>query len=93
MLNILIFYLAVVRKGDIGKTDLIFSELNYSYSFVDDKSTTTNLQPNDDWFADILSTDPAPFVPQPHDDTDTAYFDARNNMQEWKVSQFIDNAG
>ena len=48
---------------------------------------------NEDWFASLLDTDPAPFVPQPHDETDTAYFDARNNMQEWKVSQFNENAG
>ena len=46
----------------------------------------------DDWLAN-LHADTAPFVPQPHNETDTMYFDARNNMQEWKISQFIDNVG
>lgn len=30
----------------------------------------------------------APFVPQPIDETDTAYFDARNEAQQWTVSHF-----
>lgn len=29
----------------------------------------------------------APFVPEPEDETDTGYFDARNNMLHLKVSQ------
>ncbi len=29
----------------------------------------------------------APFVPQPDDDTDTGYFDARNNLLHLRVSQ------
>ena len=56
----------------------------------DENSTTQNT--NDDSFAN-LHADPAPFVPQPHNETDTAYFDARNHMQEWKISQIIENAG
>ena len=30
----------------------------------------------------------APFIPQPEDETDTGYFDARNQLQHWQVSQF-----
>jgi len=56
---------------------------------IPDKGATEKNDEN--WFANILHTDPAPFVPQPHNDTDTAYFDARNDMQQWKISQFIDN--
>ena len=29
----------------------------------------------------------APFVPQPDDETDTGYFEARNLAQDWRVSQ------
>ena len=29
----------------------------------------------------------APFIPQPDDDTDTGYFEARNEAQQWRVSQ------
>lgn len=32
----------------------------------------------------------APFVPQPDDETDTGYFEARNVAQHWKVSQIRD---
>ncbi len=32
----------------------------------------------------------APFVPQPEDEADTGYFDARNNMLQLKVSQVVD---
>jgi hypothetical protein len=32
----------------------------------------------------------APFIPQPDDETDTCYFDARNRLQQWKISQLID---
>ena len=41
-----------------------------------------------DW-TNLLDKD-APFVPQPDDETDTGYFDARNNMLHLKVSQVID---
>ncbi len=34
-----------------------------------------------------LSESEAPFIPQPDDETDTGYFDARNNMLQLKVSQ------
>lgn len=37
-----------------------------------------------DW-TNILSR-PAPFVPQPEDETDTGYFDARNHAMNLKVS-------
>ena len=40
-----------------------------------------------DW-ATLPEVEPTPFVPQPHDETDTGYFDVRNNLQQWKVSQF-----
>ncbi len=33
----------------------------------------------------------APFVPQPDDETDTCYFEARNRLQQWQVSQIVDN--
>ena len=32
----------------------------------------------------------APFIPQPDDDTDTGYFEARNEAQQWRVSQIRD---
>ena len=32
----------------------------------------------------------APFIPQPDDETDTGYFDARNAAQNWQVSQIKD---
>lgn len=32
----------------------------------------------------------APFVPQPDDETDTGYFEARNAAQKWTVSQIVD---
>ena len=32
----------------------------------------------------------APFIPQPDDETDTGYFDARNAAQHWQVSQIKD---
>lgn len=38
-----------------------------------------------DW-ANLLEQD-APFMPQPDDEMDTGYFDARNNMLNLKVSQ------
>jgi serine/threonine protein kinase len=38
-----------------------------------------------DW-AGILEEE-APFLPQPSDETDTGYFDARNNLLDLKVSQ------
>ncbi|XP_067863264.1 serine/threonine-protein kinase greatwall isoform X1 [Heptranchias perlo] len=39
-----------------------------------------------DW--DNLQNCPMPFVPQPDDETDTTYFDARNNAQHLTVSGF-----
>lgn len=38
------------------------------------------------WTQDILSAD-APFLPQPKDHTDTTYFQARNCLQNLRVSQ------
>ena len=40
---------------------------------------------NIDWTK--LTEIEAPFIPQPHDDTDTGYFEARNLAQHWRVSQ------
>ncbi|XP_075068102.1 serine/threonine-protein kinase greatwall [Mixophyes fleayi] len=37
---------------------------------------------------DNLHKQPMPFVPQPEDETDTTYFEARNNAQNLKVSGF-----
>ena len=67
--------------------------LSYHNIFIGENSGTGILNASDDWFANLLNTDPVPFVPQPRDETDTAYFDARNNMQEWKVSQFNETSG
>uniref|UniRef100_A0A8C5IYY1 Serine/threonine-protein kinase greatwall n=1 Tax=Junco hyemalis TaxID=40217 RepID=A0A8C5IYY1_JUNHY len=39
-----------------------------------------------DW--DNLQNQPMPFIPQPDDETDTSYFDARNNAQHLTVSGF-----
>ncbi|XP_072234781.1 serine/threonine-protein kinase greatwall isoform X2 [Leuresthes tenuis] len=39
-----------------------------------------------DW--DNLQNQPMPFVPQPEDETDTSYFEARNNAQHIAVSGF-----
>ncbi|XP_034998407.2 serine/threonine-protein kinase greatwall isoform X1 [Hippoglossus stenolepis] len=39
-----------------------------------------------DW--DNLQNQPMPFIPQPTDETDTSYFDARNNAQHIAVSGF-----
>ncbi|XP_042366326.1 serine/threonine-protein kinase greatwall [Plectropomus leopardus] len=39
-----------------------------------------------DW--DNLQNQPMPFIPQPEDETDTSYFDARNNAQNIAVSGF-----
>ncbi|XP_054478701.1 serine/threonine-protein kinase greatwall [Anoplopoma fimbria] len=39
-----------------------------------------------DW--DDLQNQPMPFIPQPEDETDTSYFDARNNAQHISVSGF-----
>ncbi|XP_034562537.1 serine/threonine-protein kinase greatwall [Notolabrus celidotus] len=39
-----------------------------------------------DW--DNLQNHPMPFIPQPEDETDTSYFDARNNAQHIAVSGF-----
>ena len=65
--------------------------INSFFYFIADQINAST-KTVDDWLAN-LHADPAPFVPQPHNDTDTAYFEARNNMQEWKISQFIDNVG
>ncbi|XP_077592631.1 serine/threonine-protein kinase greatwall [Stigmatopora nigra] len=35
-----------------------------------------------------LHTQPMPFIPQPEDETDTSYFDARNNAQQIALSAF-----
>ncbi|XP_073437844.1 serine/threonine-protein kinase greatwall [Dendrobates tinctorius] len=35
-----------------------------------------------------LQNQPMPFIPQPDDETDTTYFEARNNAQDLKVSGF-----
>ncbi|XP_075683627.1 serine/threonine-protein kinase greatwall isoform X2 [Rhinoderma darwinii] len=35
-----------------------------------------------------LQNKPMPFIPQPEDETDTTYFEARNNAQDLKVSGF-----
>nr|XP_033787310.1 serine/threonine-protein kinase greatwall isoform X2 [Geotrypetes seraphini] len=37
---------------------------------------------------DNLQNQPMPFIPQPHDETDTTYFEARNNAQQLTVSGF-----
>uniref|UniRef100_A0A8C5Q1P3 Serine/threonine-protein kinase greatwall n=1 Tax=Leptobrachium leishanense TaxID=445787 RepID=A0A8C5Q1P3_9ANUR len=37
---------------------------------------------------DTVQHQPMPFIPQPDDETDTAYFEARNNAQHLKVSGF-----
>lgn len=37
---------------------------------------------------EILQNKPMPFIPQPDDETDTTYFEARNNAQHLKVSGF-----
>ncbi|KAJ6666658.1 hypothetical protein lerEdw1_020382 [Lerista edwardsae] len=39
-----------------------------------------------DW--DDLQNQPMPFIPQPNDETDTSYFEARNNAQHLTVSGF-----
>lgn len=39
-----------------------------------------------DW--DNLQNQPMPFIPQPDDETDTSYFEARNNAQHLTVSGF-----
>ncbi|NXH15354.1 GWL kinase, partial [Bucco capensis] len=39
-----------------------------------------------DW--DNLQNQTMPFIPQPHDETDTFYFEARNNAQHLTVSGF-----
>ncbi|XP_066485119.1 serine/threonine-protein kinase greatwall [Tiliqua scincoides] len=39
-----------------------------------------------DW--DNLQNQPMPFIPQPNDETDTSYFEARNNAQHLTVSGF-----
>ncbi|MEQ2244828.1 hypothetical protein ILYODFUR_021203 [Ilyodon furcidens] len=39
-----------------------------------------------DW--DNLQNQPMPFIPQPEDETDTSYFEARNNAQHIVVSGF-----
>ncbi|XP_047424397.1 serine/threonine-protein kinase greatwall isoform X2 [Mugil cephalus] len=39
-----------------------------------------------DW--DNLQNQPMPFIPQPEDETDTSYFDARNNAQHIALSGF-----
>ncbi|XP_029313532.1 serine/threonine-protein kinase greatwall [Cottoperca gobio] len=39
-----------------------------------------------DW--DNLQNQPMPFIPQPEDETDTSYFDARNNAQHIAMSGF-----
>ncbi|XP_026148187.1 serine/threonine-protein kinase greatwall isoform X1 [Mastacembelus armatus] len=39
-----------------------------------------------DW--DNLQNQPMPFIPQPEDETDTSYFEARNNAQHLAVSGF-----
>ncbi|XP_071397945.1 serine/threonine-protein kinase greatwall [Centroberyx affinis] len=39
-----------------------------------------------DW--DDLQNQPMPFIPQPEDETDTSYFDARNNAQHLAMSGF-----
>ncbi|XP_072307199.1 serine/threonine-protein kinase greatwall isoform X2 [Eucyclogobius newberryi] len=39
-----------------------------------------------DW--DNLQNQPMPFIPQPEDETDTSYFDARNNAEHIAVSGF-----
>lgn len=39
-----------------------------------------------DW--ENLQNQPMPFIPQPEDETDTSYFDARNNAQHIAVSGF-----
>jgi len=40
-----------------------------------------------DW-ATLPESDSTPFVPEPLDETDTGYFEMRNNLQQWQVSQF-----
>ncbi|XP_059082263.1 serine/threonine-protein kinase greatwall-like isoform X2 [Tigriopus californicus] len=40
---------------------------------------------------DKILEEKAPFVPQPDDDTDTGYFEARNNMLHLKVSEVIEH--
>ena len=37
-------------------------------------------------WSNLLEQD-APFIPEPDDETDTGYFDARNNMLNLKLSQ------
>lgn len=39
-----------------------------------------------DW--DNLQNQPMPFIPQPDDETDTSYFEARNNAQHLFMSEF-----
>jgi serine/threonine-protein kinase greatwall len=46
---------------------------------------TLDLFKNLDWTN--LTEIEAPFIPQPDDETDTGYFEARNTAQQWKVSQ------
>ena len=41
-----------------------------------------------DW-STILEEE-APFIPQPDDETDTCYFEARNKLQQWNISILID---
>lgn len=40
-------------------------------------------------FANLTELE-APFLPNPDDETDTGYFEARNNAQDWKISQIIE---
>ena len=50
-----------------------------------DRLQSLPLFQNLDW--NNLTEIEAPFIPQPDDDTDTGYFEARNTAQHWQVSQ------
>ena len=64
----------------------------YNICFIGKEDSLSSPKTIEKWWNNILETEPAPFVPQPHNETDTAYFDTRNNMQQWKVSQFRENS-
>lgn len=48
-----------------------------------------NLFQDIDWVN--LPNQEAPFLPQPDDETDTCYFETRNRLQHWQISQFSDD--
>ena len=88
---ILFFYNSYIFSGEV-LSDSAVEAIKAMLEFDQDRRAGFEKMQSLPFFQNIkdwnnLTEIEAPFIPQPDDETDTGYFDARNAAQHWQVSQ------